>query len=180
MKDLMVDLETWGTSTNAVIVQIGAVYFNRYTGETGDEFTVNVDPQSGINAGFQVDGDTILWWMNQSRLARLSIIDADRHDIGVAMEWFNNFWSRAKYVWSHATFDFTILMNHLNRLGIKSKTHYRAARDIRTLTHLAQPLIRKPDMIFPERPKDNVAHNALSDCHYQVEYCVNCFNAIMR
>lgn len=32
MKDVMIDIETLGTSQNSVMVQIAGVYFDRYTG----------------------------------------------------------------------------------------------------------------------------------------------------
>ena len=38
MKQLMVDLETLSTRPDAAIIAIGAVYFDKVTGETGDEF----------------------------------------------------------------------------------------------------------------------------------------------
>ena len=41
--DLMVDIETMGVSSNAVIASIAAVQFNINTGETGEKFEAYVD-----------------------------------------------------------------------------------------------------------------------------------------
>jgi len=38
MKDVMLDVETLGTKSTAAIIQIGACYFDRETGEIGDKF----------------------------------------------------------------------------------------------------------------------------------------------
>ena len=42
MHEVMLDLETFGTGVHSVIVQIGAVYFDRHTGETGDWVCIQV------------------------------------------------------------------------------------------------------------------------------------------
>ena len=38
MNNLMIDIETLGTNSNAVVVSIGAVLFDPYTGDTCGEF----------------------------------------------------------------------------------------------------------------------------------------------
>ena len=48
MKDVMIDFETLGNSNNAVVVQIGACYFDRKTGEIGYKFETNIDNDIGI------------------------------------------------------------------------------------------------------------------------------------
>ncbi|MFM2590025.1 3'-5' exoribonuclease domain-containing protein [Vibrio sp. TBV020] len=39
MKNLMIDLETMGNSSNAAIVSIGACFFEPSTGEIGEKFS---------------------------------------------------------------------------------------------------------------------------------------------
>lgn len=173
MKDVMIDLETLGNSNNAVVVQIGACYFDSGTGEVGDTFQVNVDAESSLRAGFEVSGSTIYWWLGQGTDAQTSILRGEKEDVATAFNNLNLFLKKARCIWSHATFDFVILMNHLNRLNIKPKFHYRSARDIRTLVDLA-----KIDHKGYERA--GIHHNALDDCIYQVRYTVDCIKAITR
>jgi len=170
MKDVMLDLETFGNGNNAVIVQIGACYFDRTTGEIGSTFSSNVNSNDGIRNGFEVTGSTIEWWLQQSEEARKSII-GNTHPVKDAINDLNEFLSKAETIWSHATFDFVIIMNHLNKLGIKPKFHYRSARDIRTLVDIAS--VKESKVV-----REGTHHNALSDCLFQVKYCVECFNKL--
>ena len=42
--NVMIDLETLSTHTNAAIIEIGAVEFNKLTGEVGEKFNVIIEP----------------------------------------------------------------------------------------------------------------------------------------
>ena len=66
MLDIMLDLETMGTGTQAAIVAIGAVEFDLEKGILGEEFYRTVDLSSSISCGGIIDADTVLWWMQQS------------------------------------------------------------------------------------------------------------------
>jgi len=173
MKDLMIDIETLGTSHNACMVQFGACFFDRDTGEIGKTFKTNIDIGSSIRSGFSVTGDTISWWFAQSEEARKSITSLGAANVFDALYAINEFMRPAKYVWSHATFDFVILMNHFKHFHIEPNVHYRSARDIRTLVDLANIKQKRTD-------RDGVHHDALDDCLFQVKYCVDCFNAIRK
>ena len=170
MKDLMVDIETFGNTKNSVIVQIGACYFDRKTGEIGDTFFTNVDADSGFRRGFKATGSTLYWWLEQDKEAQQALL-ADRKDVFDAITDFNAFAKKAARVWSHATFDFVILMNHFEQMNIKPKFHYRAARDLRTLVDLA-------NWDHWDYERVGTHHNGLDDCIYQVRYAVDCLNAI--
>lgn len=167
MKDVMIDLETLGVSTNAPIIQIGACYFDRFTGEIGKIFKVNVNLKSAVKSGAVIDPDTVCWWLQQSDEARKSILAAPNVDIFNAIEQLNTFLSGCKNIWSHATFDFVIIQETYRRLGIKPSFQYKAARDIRTLNDLSKGLTQKEDHV-----RDGVHHDALEDAKFQVKYCV--------
>jgi len=59
MNNLMIDLETMGTGPNSLVIAIGAVFFEPETGELGEEFYINIDWQSGIDAGLEMNADTV-------------------------------------------------------------------------------------------------------------------------
>jgi hypothetical protein len=171
-KDLMLDIETLDTIKSGIILQIGACYFNRYSGEILEKFSTNIDIKSSLERGFTVGADTIKFWMSQGEEARKSVFEGEAQHVFDAMNDFNKFASSAKAIWSHATFDFVMIMHHFETLKIPTTFHYRTARDIRTLVDLA-------DIKFTEKePRKGVHHNALDDCIYQVQYCVQCFNKI--
>jgi hypothetical protein len=173
MKDVMLDLETWGNSNNAVAIQIGACFFDRITGDIGNTFEVHIDARDEVKHGFEINASTIYWWFNQSEMAQV-MATGDKHkrlDAYTAWDRFNDFVKKAKCIWSHATFDFVILMNHLRKLEIKPNTGFRDARDLRTLVDLAR-------LEYTKEQRYGVAHNALDDCKYQVAYAVKAINKI--
>lgn len=169
----MIDLETFGVNKQAVIVQIGACYFDRDTGEIGETFKINVDPVSAVKAGCKMDPQTVCWWLGQSDAARASVLSEPKLDIRTAMVQLNQFLSPAKNIWSHATFDFVIVMEVLSLLDITPKFRYTAARDIRTLSHLTGN--KKFD-----GNREGTHHDALDDCKHQVKYCVVALNSLRR
>jgi hypothetical protein len=166
MKDIMVDIETLGTAPGSVITQIGACYFDRRTGETGEQFSVNIRVQDCLDCGLTVSGDTIRWWFGQGNPTWLK----DGVDLRCALERFHTFAKKADFAWSHATFDFPVLYYAYHRLGIGVPVHYRGLRDIRTLVDLAG--------VPRSGEKNEHSHDALSDCLFQVKYCMAAFRKL--
>lgn len=165
---IMIDLETLGSTNQAAIIQIGACFFDPQTAEIGAEFKKNITFQSSIDAGLKLDGSTLSWWMKQSDAARASVT-ADAVGIADALHEFqtwvkdNETPGHPAKVWSHATFDFVILQSAFAKTATPFPFRYKLARDIRTLTDLADydPFVDK---------RDGTHHDALEDCRYQVRY----------
>lgn len=157
---VMVDLETFGSGSDSAICQIGAVDFG-LSGPLNAEFSVNVDAADCVKNGAGIEIPAVYWWLEQTPEARASLFP-DRLTEVVALQALAKFWESADEVWSHATFDFVILMNAFKRNGINPRCGFRKSRDIRTLLALA-----------PEAPRtevNDVPHNALSDARYQAKY----------
>lgn len=169
-EDLMVDLETFGTTNNSVIIQIGACYFNRHTGEIGNKFLMNIDAQSCLNLGMEVEGSTLYWWLQQSEEARKSLLE-NKVDIKTALLKFKRFAQYAKNLWSDENFDFPILKNAYDKAGIVFPVHYTGMRDLRTIVDVG-----KIDKKSYERV--GIYHNALHDSIHQVQYVVDAFKRI--
>lgn len=177
MTDIMIDLETFGKGKNACVVQIGACEFNRHTGEIGKILDMTVDAESAMESGAEIDASTIYWWLKQSPEAIQSICGPVKTSERRAFEELNVFLKYSDLpIWSHATFDFVIVMETLKRLKIKPLFSFRAARDIRTLTDIAG--LTKSD--FEKTERVGVHHNALSDCLFQVKYCVEAFRRLQK
>lgn len=165
MKDVMLDLETFGNGKHKCVSQIGACYFDRETGEIGKTFECNVDAVSAVKAGGELDAQTVYWWLSQSREAIDSVIAEPRLDIRDAFNQLNDFLAPAKAIWSHATFDFVTIQETFKMLGIHTKFHYRTARDLRTVVDLGRVTVDK-------QVREGLHHNGLADCKFQVKYCV--------
>lgn len=166
----MIDLETMGKTYNAPIIQFGGVYFDRYTGELGEEMEHNLDLEDTVRLGTEMDANTVKWWMQQSTAARDAVMGEPITQAHLAMVMISQFLKKSRNIWSHATFDWVILSNHFKKCHV-DPIHYRKAKDIRTLTDLA-------DLDHRETKGDGVLHNALDDCKRQIEYCVKCFNIL--
>lgn len=171
MKDVMLDLETLGNGKNKCICQIGAIYFDRVTGELGASFKVNVDAQSHVKAGAMIDAQTVYWWLSQGDAARTSILLDPKLDITTAMTQLNEFLAPAARIWSHATFDFVTIMETFKQLDIKPSFSYRSGLDLRTLVFLAGNNVSSVARV-------GLHHDALEDCKHQVKYCVAALNAV--
>ena len=175
MNDLMIDLETLGTSNNAVIVQIGACFFDRYTGivETGIRYNISID--SCLAYGLQVDGGALEFWLNQKNRTWLDnqkpLKDVLEHFKKYIMQQEGIINSKNITTWAHATFDFPILINAFKKTKVYFPIGYRSLRDIRTLVDLSGGY-------KPLEETEEATHDALDDCKRQVRYCTKAFNII--
>jgi len=171
MKDIMIDLETLGTRYNASIIQIGACYFDRNTGEIGPRFKTNIKYDPAMGDKFTVDYGTIAWWFSQEEAARASLLEAPVDlitAIGKLTEFLNiggeeeEIVRKDVQIWCHATFDMPILVNAYSTLDMKFPISFRNMRDIRTVMDLAKH--------YSEAPRVGTHHDALSDAMFQAKY----------
>lgn len=167
MNDLMLDLETLGNKSNSALLSIGAVEFNRYTGEYGREFYKIIDLQSSLDAGLTINGSTFYWWLQQSQSARDEICKEGEHIMTVLSK-FNEFiksLNRDILIWGNgARFDIGILEDAYVRCGYnKMPWNFRNERDVRTILDLA-PHIKN------SIPVISIEHHPIHDCKFQIQY----------
>ncbi len=161
MRDVMLDLETLGTRYNAQIISIGAVYFDRDTGEIGRGFSTNVD-MGDMADRFTTDLSTIAWWFSQSDKAR-ALVTENPAPLSEAIAYLQEFLAEPDIkLWSHATFDMPILMNAFNVVGAKFPVPFRNMRDLRTLMDLADH--------HSTLEREGTHHHALDDAKFQARY----------
>jgi|SRR5690242_3575607 len=167
MRDVMIDLETWGKRPGCALRSIGAVVFDPRGEELGDEFYVNVTRDSCEEIGLHVDPDTEAWWARQSSQAQDSLT-VDPLPIRDAINKFCSFW-RVRALsrpWSQgANFDQPILEEVMRLLDARVPWKFWDSRCTRTAYGMAG--MGKFDM-----PKfSGTAHNALDDALHQAR-CV--------
>lgn len=170
MDDVMVDIETFGNGKHACIIQIGACYFDRKTGEIGKTFKTNIDARDAQRHGAELDADTVYWWLSQNPEAIKSIL-VEGGTEHLALHNLNIFLKPAKHIWSHATFDFVIISEAMKRRHIKPTFGYWSCCDIRTLMYLAK-------LKSSSFKREGTYHDALDDCKFQVKYCVEAMNVL--
>lgn len=159
--NIMVDIETFGTTNNAPIVQIGAVKFNMIQG-IHEEFCVNISYDTF--KGYEPDYGSITFWLQQDKKVIESILE-DTVSIKEALTKFNYFVGYEEFVWAKSTpFDISILGNAYRKEEIKQNYSFRRVPDMRDI-----------NIFFPNYPKqDHVKnkHNALSDARAQAQHVI--------
>lgn len=168
--DVMLDLETMGNKSNAAIVSIGAVEFNIETGEMGREFYKVVDLQSCLDAGLNVNGSTIYWWLQQDDEARKRICEKGGllYDVLSRFNtWMEDCVDKVRIWGNGARFDIGILEDAylaLQPCKLQTPWYFRSEMDVRTLVSFA-PNIKA------NLPFTGVEHNPIDDCKHQIQYC---------
>lgn len=160
-QDVMLDLETFGTSPGSVIVSIGAVAFNK--DELGPTFYRNIDISDAMRAGFHVQGETLAWWMQQSDGARSALFNnPDPITLKEALNRFSEYLRTLPprvRVWGNgATFDNVLLSEAYRGCGIRRPWSYKDDVCFRTLNKFV-------GAVYPERVGTH--HNALDDAKTQ-------------
>jgi exodeoxyribonuclease VIII len=166
----MIDLETWSTQPNALIVSIGACMFDPKGADVGERFYAAIEPAS--MPGRHVDTNTILWWMSPERTAAREAWLAERKvDAYSALTGLSR-WVRDQQVavestedirvWGNgAAFDNVILASAYRSLGTDPFWDHRNDRCYRTLKALT-PQVRIQ--------RSGTHHNALDDAVDQARH----------
>ena len=175
MNDLMIDLETAGSTPGSAILTIAAVWFDARAEPTeAPRGFSDTDPNilyervslaSCLAAGLTVDADTLSWWMQQSADARREAFDASlpRLNLAVMLNNLAAFLTPAQRqygrIWSHGScFDIPIVEAAFRALARPIVWQYWNIRDTRTLYEAAGI----------ERTKPPLAHHAVYDAFAQI------------
>lgn len=174
MNNIMIDIETMSSNYDAAIVSIGAAQFDIQTGNIGEKFYTNIDLQSCIDIGLSVSASTIMWWMSKEKEAQNSLINNPIRISDALHEfiiWCNAVNAIESTIWANSpSFDCVILKNAFNKCERNLPWNYWNERDVRTLISFNPDL--KKSII------NNLPHDALSDCLYQIKYCTAIYNSI--
>lgn len=170
MKDLMIDIETMDTKHSAVVLSIGAVFFDTQTKKLGPEFysTLHIQPQ--LDLGRTVSGDTLHWWMQQDNRARVSSTQLtprpNRDTIEDFIEFVTRTASQGALPWGNGScFDISIIESLLKSYEALVPWKFWNIQDLRTFNRfIAGGEKHKP-------PTD--AHNALADAKAQAFHVID-------
>lgn len=172
--DIMLDLETAATFSDAAILSIGAVKMDLKNKTILDEFYMPVALDSAVAGGGKTDPATLEWWEKQSQEAKDALKDGQ--DITLVLSKFSD-WVLAPpmnrkdvRMWGNgADFDNVILGNAYRRLGYAYEQlpwSYGGNRCFRTIKSLYSQVELKPTA-------DGVHHHALHDAIYQAKWLFN-------
>lgn len=178
MPDVMIDLETLGTRPGCAILSIGAVVFNRHSGELGPEFYMVVNRKSCQKNGLFEEQSTLDWWARQSAEARKVIAEAETAENGLGgaliqlTGYLQKLGKRDLLVWGCGSdFDIGILTHCYAAMKQPLPWLFWNSRCLRTLRDVAPPSHE------PVR-KNGVAHSAIDDARNQAHEACKIFKAL--
>ena len=127
MSNVMIDIETAGTTANAAIASIGAVLFDPHSDWIGDAFHMHVSLESCVNQWqMKIDPATFIWWLGQSEAARQSFANGQQRaaSLSESLSAFSRFLPADVTPWCNgASFDFAILAELFDLLERKRTGH---------------------------------------------------------
>lgn len=165
MKDIMIDIETLGTTPDSVILSIAAVSFDRNTGVLWEELYRSIRPNQRDR---KICEETVRWWLDKPP-ALVSESFSGVHFLTDALIELSRFVGD-RTVWSQGTdFDFSILDHAFRGCKIHSPWKYNDKRDTRTVYDVCG---FDPKSIA----RDGDHHNALDDCRHQIKCLVAALN----
>lgn len=184
MEHVSIDLETLGKNPQAMIVSIGAIKFDPYTGSMGDTFYRVIDLEAATGGGV-MDVSTVLWWIRQDEAARKHLFadETERVPLPQALvelsEWLgmnDELPEDQQYpdvhLWQRGDKDAQWLTSAYEGMGLKVPFPYWEVSDQRTLCRwVPQPI---------EVLRAGVAHNALDDAIHQANCISGAFATLYR
>jgi hypothetical protein len=181
-KDIMVDIETLGKDTGASVFQISAMTFNKDTGEIYNEF--NKLGAIGSYKELNVDGDTLLWWLNTNKELLTNLLNSGTLFENELISEFLYFLTKESsgnnsdlYLWGNGIlFDNVKIKDMCKKYDYLYPIYYRNDRDVRTLLELASEVSGKSEDEIKQlvTNEDEIKHDALDDVRYQVRLVVKC------
>ena len=166
MNDVMLDLETMGTSNDAAIVAIGAAEFDVVAGNVGEVFYYPISLESAVAEGGVIDASTVMWWLRQSDAARDALANRGdtlhiRQGLHTFTAWLSTRGTSVRVWGNGVAFDNVILAQAYRRMGLPVPWEYRNDRCYRTVRALY------PDI---QMQRTGVHHNAGDDAVSQAQH----------
>lgn len=174
---VMIDLETLGIKTDAIVLEIGAVVFDITTGEIGNKFNATIDMQSSIDAGRTIDSPTLNWWMSQPIEIR-EIVFSGETPFSLALDRFYNWFPEGAYVWGNGpSFDISKLESAYEALNGPESYPWKFynVRCVRTIRDLTKDVIDRNDIKI-----HGFKHTALADAIWQAKYVSKMYQVLKK
>lgn len=159
---VMVDIETLATTDDAVILEMGAVMFDRERKVLGPVFSMTLDYLS--QGDRRTDLDTVMWWTAPERIGRFREMQEGHerkpalwHGLLELEQFLRVHLAGKGEVWAKGDFDLRILGHAFREHEMEVPWKYHQARELRT--------VLKWTGVMPCGP---VPHHAAEDAELQV------------
>ena len=180
--DVVIDLETLGTSSGCVVLSIGAIairpphpgkFFGLigfHPGELGEKLHLILSRSDQKRIGMWEDSKTLDWWQEQSNVARLTLDSSSccSDNIVDSLKQFNDWMEQFDFetvrVWGNGSdFDNVILNKLYTTAGVRLPWKFYNNRCYRTFKGLHRHI---------KLNRIGVFHNALSDATSQAVHLI--------
>jgi hypothetical protein len=165
-----IDIEAFG---DCCVISCGAAIFSIDEKRIIDSKYWVVSPEFQSKPEYK----TVFWWLNQSQAARDEIQGKRIPAVNVFqfMEELRAFLNPADLIWSHATYDASMLLRLADKIGVRKPFSYRNCADLRTLTHLVDV---KDIADFWDKNKESKNHISIDDAMFQANMVIEYYNRI--
>jgi hypothetical protein len=167
--DLMIDLETLGQGPHAVVLSLGACFFNITSGQILGTFEMALDVDEQMKRGREVDGSTLKWWMGQSGAAK-KVFHEQAKPAKEVLTIFSNWVLQTTTIgkvqaWGNgSTFDISMMEDIMKQYEVKIPWLYNGVMDLRTFKRFCAG--------GAQVEKLGTNHNALDDAISQATYVI--------
>lgn len=182
--DIMVDIETLGTTPQAPIIQLGAVAFNIETGKELSRF----NQFSKLDKLALIESGTLRWWLQTNKELLTEILNngkiSENELLVEFTDWIydqDGFDTMNLYLWGNGIlFDNRIISEKCSKYDIDYPVYYRNDRDVRTIVEL-YCLKNNVDLsdLKKMREVNLVEHDALDDCLAQIGMVTICYRNLV-
>lgn len=168
--DLMIDFETLDVIPKAVVISLGACFFDIEKGTLGGTFYLPFEIETQMKEGRTISASTLKWWMSQEDAAK-KVFHEQAQDTADTLNRFV-LWvksncpnSRKLKIWGNgSTFDVSIIEDLFRDYEIKAPWSYSSVMDLRTFRRF----VANGEKI----ENSGVKHNALDDAKAQAEFVI--------
>lgn len=172
--ELMIDFETLGTDEDAVVVSIGACFFNLETGLLGNTFYMAFEIEDQIKKGRVISPSTLKWWMGQSDGAKKVFHEQAKPTEQVLqtfVTWVSSVATISKVKpWGNgSTFDISIIEHLFRQYNVKAPWLYYNVMDLRTFKRF----VANNSKVEKLGTNHNAVDDAISQAKYVLQYVQN-------
>ena len=205
--DITFDFETLSLASNAAVLQLAAVVFNRYAVDDQElfpkaiaPFEAKVDIRSCVADGFDFNPSTVKWWSEKPEDVKREVLTGDCYPLSEVMTNFIDWLCEVKnftetdvlILWAQGSdFDVSLLRTILRRYDMEKvfPVHFHNCRDARTfiaeigdrycqLYHDGLADHKKVYDAMPPYPEQGNVHSATYDCRRTSWALWQCFSML--
>lgn len=165
--ELMIDFETLGTDEDAVVISLGACFFDIENGTLGSTFYMAFEIEDQIKKGRVISPSTLKWWMGQSNAAKKVFHEQAKPTQQVLQTfatWVGSVASVSKVKpWGNgSTFDISIIEHMFRQFQVKAPWLYYNVMDLRTFKRFVANNVKVEKL--------GTNHNAVDDAISQAKF----------